>query len=161
MWGITQQTKTSKAARLFFSAFWVASMLLIATSHKVSVITQIPIPPPKSNAYGLEATKTQPAPTTGATITTPGSGGSYSTSPITVSGLCQTGLLVQVYDNGVLVGAVDCVNGSFSVQVSLFTGQNDLTATVFDDLDQAGPVSNTVTVTYNNASFSAFGNLIT
>ncbi len=161
MWGITQQTKTPKAAWLFFGTVLVISLLLVTAPHKAAAITQIPIPTPKSNSYGLEATKTQPPPSVGATITTPGSGGSYTTSPITVGGLCQTSLLVQVYDNGVLVGAVDCVNGSFSVQVSLFTGQNDLTATVFDDLDQAGPVSNTVTVTYNNASFSAFGNLIT
>jgi len=47
------------------------------------------------------------------------------------------------------------------MQVTLFSGQNDITATMFDDLDQAGPVSNTVSVTYNNASFTAFGALIT
>jgi hypothetical protein len=53
------------------------------------------------------------------------------------------------------------VGGSFALQVSLFTGRNDLTATQFDDLGQSSPVSNTVTVSYNNADFTAFGTLIT
>jgi len=60
-----------------------------------------------------------------------------------------------------MVGAINCTSGSFSLQVSLFTGQNDLSATQYDDLGQASPDSNTVTVTYNNADFSAFGALIT
>jgi len=59
------------------------------------------------------------------------------------------------------VGAINCTTGSFSLQVSLFTGQNDLTTVQFDDLGQAGPQGNTVTVSYNNASFAAFGTLIT
>jgi hypothetical protein len=125
-----------------------------------SAITKIPDPPPSGGSYGLEATKKQPAPTTAAHITSP-SGGSFSTSPITVSGLCTRGLLVQVYNNGVLAGAVDCANGSFQLQVSLFTGKNVLNALQFDNLGQSGPDSNHVTVTYNNAHFAAFGELIT
>lgn len=144
----------------------LSALLLVVTIFSVvptahATITPITPPGPKSNSYGLEATKTQPAPTESATISTPSNGSSFSTSPITVAGLCKTGLLVQVYDNGALVGAVMCANGSFSIQISLFTGQNDLTATLFDDLGQAGPDSNTVTVNYNNADFSAFGQLIT
>lgn len=140
----------------------IISLNLIAPAYAAApVITPIPNPPPGAGSYGLEATKLQPPPTDGATISTPGSGASYTTSPITVAGICPKGLLVQVYDNGVLVGAIDCAGGSFSLQVSLFSGQNDLTAIVYDDLNQAGPTSNTVTVTYNNASFSAFGQLIT
>jgi len=126
-----------------------------------AAINQIPEPDPKPGSYGLEATKAQAPPTQGATITTPGNGASFSTSPITVSGICPTGLLVQVYDNGVMVGSVMCVGGSFSIQVSLFAGTNELTATVYDDLEQAGPNSNTVTVTYTDTRFTAFGQLIT
>ena len=136
-------------------------LLALASPLTAGAITPIPTPNPVPNSYGLQATKSQPAPTTAATISTPSNGGSYTTSPITVSGLCTTGLLVQVYDNGVLVGAIDCPNGSFNLQVSLFTGQNDLSATQFDDLDQASPDSNHVSVTYNNADFSAFGALVT
>lgn len=139
----------------------LACLLAFASPLTARAITPIPTPNPVPNSYGLEATKSQPAPTTTATISTPSNGGSFTTSPITVSGLCTTGLLVQVYDNGVMVGAIDCTNGSFSLQVSLFTGQNDLSVTQFDDLDQASPDSNHVTVSYNNADFTAFGALIT
>jgi PKD repeat protein len=60
-----------------------------------------------------------------------------------------------------MVGAVNCNNGSFSLQVSLFRGQNDITAMVFDNLDQTGPESNTMSVTYNDPNFSAFGSIMT
>lgn len=124
-------------------------------------ITAIPTPPPEPGSFGVEATKTQPAPLVAATITTPGNGASYTNSPITVSGICPNGLLVQVYDNGVMVGAAMCTSGSFSMQVSLFAGTNELSATDYDDLGQAGPVSNIVTVNYTDTHFTAFGALVT
>lgn len=139
----------------------VALLALFVSSQPVAAITPLPNPNPKPGSFGLEATKTQAPPTQGATITTPGNGASFSTTPITVNGICPADLLVQVYNNGVMAGAVMCANGSFSVQVTLFYGTNELTATVFDNLDQAGPVSNTVTVNYNNTNFTAFGALVT
>lgn len=151
-----------------FGAQWTALifigaclLVLFVLTRGAGAINPIPTPDPKPGSYGLEATKKQPPPTTGATITTPGNGASFSTSPTTVNGICPTGLLVQVYDNNVMVGAVMCENGSFTLQVSLFAGTNDLTAIVYDDLDQAGPVSSTVTVTYTNTNFTAFGQLVT
>lgn len=136
-------------------------LALFFVNHTAFAINQIPTPAPKPGSYGVGAVKEQPPPTQAATITTPGNGASFSTSPITVSGICQTGLLVQVYDNGVMVGSVPCNNGSFSLQISLFAGVNELTAIVYDDLEQAGPVSNTVTVNYTDTRFTAFGALVT
>lgn len=129
--------------------------------YAAQAMTPLPTPTPKPGSYGLEATKKQAPPTQGATITTPGNGASYSTSPITVSGICPTGLLVEVYNNGVMVGAVMCEGGSFSVQVSLFAGVNELSAIVYDDLGQKGPLSNVITVNYTDTSFAAFGELVT
>ena len=136
-------------------------LALLVAVRPASAITQLPTPAPTPGSYGLEATKLQAPPTQGATITTPGNGSSFSTSPIAVSGICPTGLLVQVYDNSVMVGSVMCVNGSFSMQVSLFAGVNELTVAVFDELDQAGPLSAVTTVNYTDTRFSAFGALIT
>lgn len=161
MWVTYTQTKHQTRAKLFGAALGLCLLVAALPLHAYAAITPIPNPAPGAGSYGLEATKTQPPPTTSATISTPGNGSSYATSPITVSGLCTTGLLVQVYDNGALVGAINCQSGSFSIQVSLFTGQNDITATQYDDLDQAGPESNKVTVSYNNADFTAFGTLVT
>ena len=140
----------------------LASLLVvIGLSVKTSALQPIPTPDPKPGSYGLEATKRQPPPTRGATITTPGNGASYSTSPITVAGICPTGLLVQIYNNAVMVGAVMCESSSFSLQVSLFPGTNELSAAVFDDTGQQGPASNVVSVTYSNTQFAAFGESIT
>lgn len=154
--------------KIRFSAQWVLPvtigvglLALFVSSQPASAITPLPNPNPKPGSFGLEATKTQAPPTQGATITTPGNGASFSTSPITVNGICPNDLLVQVYNNGVMVGSVMCTNGSFSIQASLFYGTNELTATVFDSLDQAGPVSNTVTVNFNNTNFAAFGAMVT
>jgi hypothetical protein len=136
-------------------------LALFAFMQPVGAINQISTPSPKPGSYGLEATKTQPPPTQGATITTPGNGASFSTSPIPVNGICPNDLLVQVYNNGVMVGSVMCKGGSFSLQVSLFAGTNELTAIVYDDLEQAGPTSAAVTVTYTDTSLTAFGSAIT
>ena len=157
-----QALRMRRRSRLISIVGCLTVMLLAVSVGTARAIEQIPVPGPKSNTYGLEATKKQPPPSSAPTISTPGNGSSYSTSPITVSGVCTTGLLVQVYNNGVMAGAIDCKNGSFSIQVSLFTGQNELTAFQYDDLDQASPVSNTVTVTFNNGTTgTAFSSPIT
>lgn len=147
---------------------WVglsAGMMVVSavfvTADGAWAVTPIPTPTPIPGSYGLSATKTKDPPTEGATITTPSNGGSFSTSPIKVNGICPTGLLVQVYNNGVLAGSVICANGSFSVEVSLFAGSNELSAIVYDELDQAGPSSTIATVSYTDTNFSAFGQLIT
>jgi hypothetical protein len=114
-------------------------------------------PAPQSGSIGLEGTISSAPPTRGATIAVPGNGAVFTVVPITVSGLCQSGLLVKIFDNNVFVGSVLCSNGSYSLQVDLFSGQNDLVARVYDALDQAGPDSATVTVTFNDAQFLQFG----
>jgi hypothetical protein len=60
-----------------------------------------------------------------------------------------------------MVGSVMCTNNSFSLQVSLFAGTNEFTVYMYDDLEQAGPQSNIVSVTYTDATIGAFGQLIT
>lgn len=143
------------------AACLLALVIAVTLASRASAITQLPIPDPIPGSYGIAATKLQAPPAQGAAISTPGNGSSFSTSPITVNGICPNDLLVELYDNNVMVGSVMCKNGSFSIEVSLFAGLNELTAMVFDQLDQPGPVSNTVSVNYTNTQFSAFGELIT
>lgn len=155
--------------KIRLSAQWVLSVLVGASLLALFVlihpanaqINPLPNPDPKPGSYGVEATKAKDPPTVGATITTPGNGATFTTSPITVNGICPDDILVQIYNNNVMVGAVMCENGSFSIEVSLFAGINELSAKVFDPLDQTGPDSNVVTVTYTNTNFTAFGQLIT
>jgi hypothetical protein len=77
--------------------------------------------------------------------------------PITVTGLCPNDLLVKVFANNVFVGSALCQKGSYSMQIDLLDGRNDLVARVFDALDQPGPDSNIVTATYNNDQFKNTG----
>lgn len=116
---------------------------------------------PQNGSLGLEGTISTAPPTRGATITTPSNGASFNSTPITVAGLCPTGVLVKIFDNNVFVGAAACPSGSYSLQVDLFGGSNQLVARVYDALDQAGPDSNTVTVTFNDAQFAQFGSRVT
>lgn len=103
-----------------------------------------------SGSVGIEGRISAPPPTTGATINTPRDGQIFTNLPVTVAGLCPNGLLVKVFKNNVFGGSVQCSNGSFSLQIDLFSGLNELVARVYDDLDQPGPDSNIARVTFND-----------
>lgn len=103
---------------------------------------------PQTGPMIIEGVVPSDPPTQAATIAVPGNGQSFTNIPITVSGLCPNGLLVQIFRNDVFGGAIDCVNGSYSLQVDLFVGQNELVAKVFDALNQQGPDSNKPVVTF-------------
>ncbi|HEY5549652.1 MAG TPA: hypothetical protein VIK37_00370 [Candidatus Saccharimonadales bacterium] len=104
-----------------------------------------------SGAVGVEGTIPSTPPTSAPTISQPTNGQVFTTLPITVAGLCQNNLLVEVFKNGVFAGSVQCVGGSYSLQIDLFSGRNDLVARQFDALNQSSPDSNTVTVTFNDS----------
>lgn len=116
---------------------------------------------PQSGSVGLEGTISTDPPKRAATITTPGNGAVFSSTPITVAGLCPNDTLVKIFDNNVFVGSALCQRGSYTLQIDLFSGANQLVARVYDALDQAGPDSNTVTVTFNDAQFAQFGTRVT
>jgi PKD domain-containing protein len=118
-------------------------------------------PGPVSGSIGLEGTISTAPPSTGATIAVPANGAVFTAVPITVSGLCPSGLLIKVFSNGVFIGSTVCSGGSYSLQVELFSGQNVLTAIDYDALDQAGPTSNTVNVSFNDAQFLQLGTQLT
>lgn len=138
----------------------VAITLLIVNMgapRAVAAPTLPPNPGPSSNSIGLQATISTAPPKKGATITVPGNGATFTSVPITVSGLCPSNLLVKIFANNTFVGSTVCSNGSYSLKVDLFGGRNDLVARVYNALDQAGPDSNTVSVTFNDAQFITFG----
>jgi len=110
---------------------------------------------PQDGSIGVNGVLPGEAPTEPAVITTPNRGQQFSSNPITVSGTCIEGLLVQIYRNDTFVGATVCLDdGTFSLQVDLVTGQNQLYARVFDGLNQEGPRSSTVTVSYTPSADS-------
>ncbi len=109
----------------------------------------------ESGSVGLEGRISSPPPTSAATIAVPRDGTTVTTLPVTVSGLCPNGTLVKIFKNNVFAGSTPCNGGSYSLQIDLFSGRNELVARVYDDLDQAGPDSNTVIVNYPFTGVSA------
>lgn len=121
-----------------------AAGVMAAAMPVLAVTTQ-------SGSTGVSGTVPGPAPSQAATIDIPRNGQSFSTTPITVSGFCPADTLVEIYKNNVFAGSAQCQSGSYSLQVDLFDGRNDLVAKVFDNLNQQGPDSKTVTVNFSSA----------
>lgn len=115
---------------------------------------------PKEGTTGLQGTIPSPPPKTAASISTPVTGRTFTSTPVEVSGLCTTDLLVKLFSNNIFIGSAQCERGSYRLSVDLFSGENILIARVYDALDQEGPPSNTVTVNFQDTTFAAFGQRI-
>lgn len=128
--------------------------ILLALAASTFLYTGVSRAAEESGSVGLEGRISAPPPTTPATISFPRDGAVINDLPVTVTGICKDGLLVKLFKNNVFAGSGQCKNGSFSIQIDLFSGANELVARVYDDLDQAGPDSNIVRVTFPVAGFN-------
>lgn len=108
----------------------------------------IPTPNPGNEGIGMEGRIQQPPPSDAPTISLPADGQVFEEIPVTVTGLCADGLLVRIFKNNVFGGSAMCEGGSYTLQIDLFPGANELVAIQYDDLDQPSPESNRRTVTY-------------
>jgi hypothetical protein len=130
-WGLLVLIMVATTAIMGFTAK-VALADDITLSGNISVNAKIPGPPP-----------TDPA-----VIDSPLSGQDFTSSRITLSGTCPDGTIVQIYKNSIFAGAIDCADDKFTLEIDLLRGSNILIAKVIDSLDQYGPDSAPVTVTY-------------
>lgn len=106
-----------------------------------------------SGAVGVEGRVPSEPPKNAPTITFPANNSNITDLPVTVTGLCQTGLLIKVFKNNVFAGSAMCVRGSYSISIDLFVGRNELIARAYDELDQASPDSNMVVVNFPVSPF--------
>jgi hypothetical protein len=128
----------------------IVGTLLAVFSFSSFVGASTPYTGPEAGSIGLTGTMPAAPPKVAATITKPVNGQHFTTTPITVSGSCPTGTLVEIYKNDIFAGSTPCEsNGTYSLQIDLLFGQNNLKAQVYDVLNQAGPESNTVSVFYD------------
>jgi hypothetical protein len=104
----------------------------------------------ESGAFGIEGEIPSTPPSTAPGISIPRNGQIFTNTPITVSGTCSKDYLVEIFKNNVFAGSAICTRGSYSIQIDLFDGQNDLIARQYNSLNQAGPDSPAITVTFNN-----------
>jgi len=129
---------------------WLLIMPAVAQAY-----TPPPAVNPQSTVVGLTGTIPSPPPAVGATIAVPSNGESFNALPINVEGICQSGLLIKLFINNVFAGAAECVNSSYKIISALFNGLNNLVVRDYDALDQQGPDSNQVNVTFNNPNVGA------
>jgi len=132
--------------QIYVFGFVVVACLLIASSGAYAVDN------PQTGGVGVQGTISAPPPSQSPTISSPANGAVFTTLPVTVTGFCPNGYLVKVFKNNVFSGSVPCQNGSYSIKIDLFSSKNDLVARIYDDLDQAGPDSNLVSVTFNDSA---------
>lgn len=146
-----------------FILVFLAGILLVGFS--VSSYVSADSPGPQAGSVGLTGIMPATPPTIAATIDVPKDQQHFSFSPIKVAGTCPAGTLVEIFKNNIFAGSTQCnTSGNYSLDVDLLYGQNILTAQVFDDLNQAGPISKPVTVFYDaslpiaaNLAFLNFG----
>lgn len=118
----------------------------VLSTYTVSALS----PPPQSGSIGLTGTVPGKPPTIAATIASPSDQKHFGTTPITVSGTCPANTLVELYKNDIFAGSTPCDSkGNYTLDIDPLIGENKLIARVYDDLNQPGPDSNTVTVSYD------------
>lgn len=93
-----------------------------------------------------------PAPSIGATITSPEDGAKIIDKKyVDVSGTCAANTFVVVSNDNLVAGSTTCsADGIFSVQIQLSLGKNVISALNYDNLNQSGPVTPSVNVFVSN-----------
>src|SRR5690349_9842192 len=84
-------------------------------------------PPPQSESIGITGTMPGTPPAQAAVITKPTNGQHFSNTPITISGTCPKGTLVEVFKNDIFSGSTFCTDqNTFSMEMDLLYGSNKL-----------------------------------
>lgn len=101
------------------------------------------------NDVTVYATVPGQAPAVAPVIESPASGITAEQQQIEIKGICQVGLVVKVFRNGIFAGSALCQSdGTFSMQIDVMDNRNDLVARQYDLLSQSSPASETVTIFY-------------
>jgi hypothetical protein len=150
-WSFLERIKIAPASMLVMLAFSI-----VLNQAQIALAYTPPAPQnPQSTVVGLTGTIPSPPPAIGATISVPANGQSFNALPINVQGICQSNLLIKLFINNVFAGAAECTNSSYKITSALFNGANALVVRDYDSLDQQGPDSNVVNVSFNNPNVGA------
>lgn len=84
-----------------------------------------------------------------AVITSPMDGDTFTDPAVTVAGTCPDNSYVNLYINNLFAGVSWCVSNQFSIAATLYNGANVLKVQDYNQTDLQGPLSATITVTYN------------
>jgi hypothetical protein len=146
--GRLRPTEHTSFVSLYLIIFAVG-MLMVGVSIKAASVSAAS-PGPQAGSIGLTGKVPTKPPSQAATISAPSNQQHFGISPITVTGTCPSGTLVELYKNNIFAGSVSCeASGTYTTLIDLLYGQNILTAQVYDILNQAGPASASTTVFYD------------
>lgn len=136
-----------------YTSYGPLALLLMITAIPLIALTasaKTPYDGPDAGSVSLTGIVPGKPPVVGATITSPGNGTHTPTTPVTIKGTCPADLLVEVFKNDIFAGSTTCTaTGSFSIEIDLLIGKNDIVARVYDALNQPGPDSNIVVLYYD------------
>ncbi len=135
-----------------YTSYLPLGILLLVVGLTLGAYTVNAEDHPAPIAESISVTGVMPAapPTTAAVIISPVNGQHFSATPVTVTGTCPKNTLVELFKTDIFAGSTPCTSeGTFSVDIDLLVGSNILIARVYDDLNQAGPDSNVVSVYYD------------
>ena len=125
-----------------------------------TVYAATPYDGPEAGSIGITGTMPGKAPVVAATIDSPIDQNHTTTTPVSVGGTCPADTLVEIYKNNIFAGSTPCTGaGSYLLDIDLLVGKNELIAKDYNALNQVGPDSNKVTVSYD--ALPAQGALIT
>lgn len=131
-----------------YSALAVVLLMVFAALFMMSrEVAQAAPEDPETAEYKAYAVVPGPIPETAPIIVVPAQGTILTNGdPVPVSGSCQNGMLIKVFKNDVLAGAVFCSGGRFSLNIDLFPASNALVARAYNANNVAGPDSSVVAV---------------
>ena len=142
------------SARCFIKSLVQLSVVLILLIAGLTLIFPVALThadtQPASGPINLGGVVPGLPPPTAAVITIPQNNQHFKQFHIMVSGTCPATTIVELYKNNIFAGSTTCTaSGTFSLQIDLVKGENQLQARVHDALNQYGPDSNIVTVYYD------------
>ena len=132
---------------------------LALTTYTVNA-DNTPHPLPQASSISLTGSVPGKVPTVAATIATPKDQQHFSTSPVTISGTCPANTLVEIFKTNIFAGSTPCNDaGTYSIDIDMLIGKNELIAKVYNSMNEAGPDSNMV-VSYYDALPSQAGPIV-
>lgn len=132
-------------AVLFFILLFIGTFLSIFSQQSV-----VAGPVSDSGDINVTGLVSGDPPTIPAVIVVPVDGTHFTDNIITVSGTCETGMLIEIYRNNAFAGSQMCdLAGEFSLKITIIPGKNTLIARSSDSLGRYAPDSNTVNVYYD------------
>lgn len=88
-------------------------------------------------------------PSSGAVITTPQAKSKVKNSLLQIAGTCPSGNITAIYNNGTFTGSTICTDQSlFQTTIQVTKGINTIQAQNYDNLNQAGPATDQIEISY-------------